>query len=250
VRTTAFLVRRTIYHEFRRIFDFPKVTRLHEIGLRPIVVLFMGLSLYSCQEQRDRLVGCSETPLRFSEHMIEANIAETRTIQAADLDRDGDMDTVMALGKMLGDARGQSAPTDETETNQIVWCENDGRPAAVDIAAANFISGKQRLLRPRDLWPCQEKFADSPLTVRVKSPVEGAAGSCGRSARSEEDGDPGDLLRRTTKPTAANVRRPKGYAPLPANGTEGAAPCSWNDQALLHRPPARNAARVTFDTGC
>ena len=87
------------------------------------------------------------------------------------------------------------------------------------------------------------------LAARVKSPVEGAAGSCGRSARSEEDGDPGDLLRRTTKPTAANVRRPKGYAPHPVNGTECAAPCSSNDQALLYRPPARNAARVTFDTG-
>ncbi len=35
------------------------------------------------------------------------------------------------------------------------------------------------------------------LAVRGKSPVEGAAGSCGCSARREEDGDPGDLLRRT-----------------------------------------------------
>ena len=86
--------------------------------------------------------------------------------------------------------------------------------------------------------------------VRGKSPVGGAAGSCGCSARSEEDGDPGDLLRRTTKPTAANGRRPKGYAPLPVNGKEGAVPCCWNDQALLHRAPARNAARVTFTTGC
>ena len=61
-----------------------------------------------------------------------------------------------------------------------------------------------------------------------KSPVEGAAGSCGRSARSEEDGDPGDLLRRTTKPTTANVRRPKGYAPLPLGCAETVVPRSWN----------------------
>ena len=55
---------------------------------------------------------------------------------------------------------------------------------------------------------------DEPaLTARGKSPVEGAAGSCGRSARSEEDGDPGDLIRRTTKPTTANVCRPMSYAP-------------------------------------
>ena len=101
--------------------------------------------------------------------------------------------------------------------------------------------------------PCRQSSASEHcgnMAVRGKSPVEGAAGSCGCSARSEEDGDPGDLLRRTTKPTSANVRRPKGYAPLPVNGTEGAAPCSWNDQALLHRAPARNAARVTFTTGC
>ena len=100
--------------------------------------------------------------------------------------------------------------------------------------------------------PCRPSSAPAhcgKLAVRGKSPVEGAAGSCGRSARSEEDGDPGDLLRRTTKLTSANVRRPKGYAPLPVNGTEGAAPCSWNDQAILHRAPERNAARVTFTTG-
>ena len=108
-----------------------------------------------------------------------------------------------------------------------------------------------------------------------------AAGSWGCSAWSEEDGDPGDLLlakeKRATKPTGLggrceekawsrwaasseppleqkNVRRPKGakkkYAPLPVNGTEGAAPYSWNDQVLFHLPPARNAARVTFTTGC
>ena len=80
--------------------------------------------------------------------------------------------------------------------------------------------------------------------------MEGAAGSCGCSARSEEDGDPGDLLRRTTKPTAANVRRPKGYAPLPLGCTESLSLRSCSGQALLHRAPARNAARVTFATGC
>ena len=73
------------------------------------------------------------------------------------------------------------------------------------------------------------------VAARVKSPVGGAAGSCGRSARSEEDGDPGDLLRRTTKLTTANVRRPKGYAPLPLGCEESAAPRSWNGWALRHR---------------
>ena len=75
------------------------------------------------------------------------------------------------------------------------------------------------------------------LAVRGKSPVEGAAGSCSSSARSEEDGDPGDLLRRTTKPTAANVRRPEGYAPLPLGCAESTAPRSWNGYALRHRSP-------------
>ena len=44
-----------------------------------------------------------------------------------------------------------------------------------------------------------------------------------------------DLLRRTTKPTAANVYRPKGYAPLPAGCAEIAALSFWSGQALLHR---------------
>ena len=70
-----------------------------------------------------------------------------------------------------------------------------------------------------------------------------------------------DLLRRMTKLTAwavatkkkrghggqqgqhrrrnKNVRRPKGYAPLPAyeeKGAESAAPRFWSGQALLQRP--------------
>ena len=74
------------------------------------------------------------------------------------------------------------------------------------------------------------------LAARVKSPVEGAAGSCGCSARSEEDGDPGDLLRRTTKPTTANVRRPKGYAPLPALGAERTVLRCRGAHSLPNRP--------------
>ena len=45
--------------------------------------------------------------------------------------------------------------------------------------------------------------------------------------------------KRTTKPTIANVRRPKGYAPLPAyeeKSAESAAPRSWSGQALRNRP--------------
>ena len=91
------------------------------------------------------------------------------------------------------------------------------------------------------------------LAARGKSPVEGAAGSCGRSARSEEDGDPGDLLlakeKRTTKPATANVRRPKGtkkkYAPLPLGFAESAALCSWSVPA---RPSA--PGRVTPHDFC
>ena len=57
----------------------------------------------------------------------------------------------------------------------------------------------RRERKPRD-------YRVSTPAVRGKSPVEGAAGSCGCSARSEEDGDPGDLLRRTTKPTTLGGR--------------------------------------------
>ena len=100
-----------------------------------------------------------------------------------------------------------------------------------------------RVLRPSGGEKCRP-------AARVKSPVEGAAGSCGRSARSEEDGDPGDLLRRTTKPTTANVRRPKGYAPFRsvARRARRRLPEAAGQYAI--GPEARNAARVTFDTGC
>ena len=87
-----------------------------------------------------------------------------------------------------------------------------------------------------DITPETPKAEYEELAARGKSPVEGAAGFCGRSARSEEDGDPGDLLRRTTKPTTANVRRPKGYAPLPAGCAESAALCSWSGHTLRNRP--------------
>ena len=59
---------------------------------------------------------------------------------------------------------------------------------------------------------------------------------------------------RSEPPLEQKSPSPKGCeeknAPLPVNGTEGAVPCSWNDQALLHWAPARNVARETFTTGC
>ena len=45
--------------------------------------------------------------------------------------------------------------------------------------------------------------------------------------------------KRTTKPTTANVRRPKGYAPLPAyeeKSAESAALRSWSGHVLGNRP--------------
>jgi hypothetical protein len=50
----------------------------------------------------------------WTKHLIEAEIAETRTIRAADFDGDGDLD-------LLG-----TAPM----ANQIMWYENSGKPAA------------------------------------------------------------------------------------------------------------------------
>ena len=122
------------------------------------------------------------------------------------------------------------------------------------------------------------------LAARGKVPwCEGksVAGSCGGSARREEDGDPGDLLlakeKRKTKPTAVGgrceekawsrkaasselpveqkkVRRPKGYAPLAAYEGKNVLRERRCVAGALTRyaigPGARNAACVTFDTGC
>ena len=96
-------------------------------------------------------------------------------------------------------------------------------------------TSKPEYARRTKIMPPDEWKHRSYGAARGKSPVEGAAGSCGRSARSEEDSDPGDLLRRTTKPTAANVRRPKGYAPFLLGCAESAAPRFWNGWALRHQ---------------
>ena len=50
------------------------------------------------------------------------------------------------------------------------------------------------------------------LATRGESPVEGAAGSCGCSVRSKEDGDPGDLLLAKEK---ANDKADDRKCPLP-----------------------------------
>ena len=61
-----------------------------------------------------------------------------------------------------------------------------------------------------------------PVTVAVRggSPVEGAAGFCGHSARSEEDGDPGDLLLAKEKANdkADDRKRPSPNALRGASG--------------------------------
>ena len=102
-----------------------------------------------------------------------------------------------------------------------------------------------------------------------------AAGYCGRSARSEEDGDPGDLLlakekakekandkadglgghceekaavtvgsKVSTAVGTKNVRRPKGYAPLPAYEEKR---CGERGTVFLERPHVTQSApgRVT-----
>ena len=65
------------------------------------------------------------------------------------MDRDGDLDVVMALGKKLGDipeealggGQAKSPPKDESETNEIVWYENDGEPKSGPWTKHVIVSG-------------------------------------------------------------------------------------------------------------
>ena len=100
-----------------------------------------------------------------------------------------------------------------------------------------------------------------------------AAGFCSSSARSEEDGDPGDLLRRTTKPTTLGgrlcghggqhdqyrrrnkktsvarrvTRRASSLRRKKARRARHCVPGAATRYAI--GPKARNAACVTFATG-
>jgi hypothetical protein len=83
------------------------------------------------------------------------------------------------------------------------------------------------------------------------SAVGRAAGSCGRSARREEDGDP-----RRSSPANDNA---DGRKCPPPNGlrASGGSLQALNGPQSLHKPhsasqlrKARNVARVTFTTGC
>ena len=88
------------------------------------------------------------------------------------------------------------------------------------------------------------------LAARGKSPVGRAVGYCGRSARSEKADDPGDRRRRTTKPTIANAHRPTGYAPSMVSERIATLKPSQAPTRCRSATRARNAAHVTFATGC
>ena len=74
------------------------------------------------------------------------------------------------------------------------------------------------------------------LATRGESPVEGAAGSCGCSVRSKEDGDPGDLLLAKGKAKKMGGEHVTAFLKRPL--------------VTPSAPRARNAAGVTFTTGC
>lgn len=52
------------------------------------------------------------------------------TANPADMDRDGDFDVVMALGFYYRPGSGDTDASQQPKDNQVVWYENNGKPAA------------------------------------------------------------------------------------------------------------------------
>jgi hypothetical protein len=68
--------------------------------------------------------------IAWHKHLIDDSSPCPAHGNPADMDGDGDLDVVMALGFYYRPGSGDPAASLELEDNQIVWYENDGRPAA------------------------------------------------------------------------------------------------------------------------
>jgi hypothetical protein len=67
--------------------------------------------------------------LSWKKHLIDDKSDCPAHGNPADMDRDGDLDVVMALGFYCRPGSGQSHASLEREENQVVWYENNGKPA-------------------------------------------------------------------------------------------------------------------------
>lgn len=68
-------------------------------------------------------------PVAWTKHLIDATSKCPAHGNPADMDGDGDLDVVMALGFYYRPGSNDPAASEKQEDNQIVWYENNGRPA-------------------------------------------------------------------------------------------------------------------------
>ena len=67
--------------------------------------------------------------VRWIKHLIDDKSRCPAHGNPADMDGDGDLDVVLALGFFYRPGSGDKAASERREDNQIVWYENDGQPA-------------------------------------------------------------------------------------------------------------------------
>jgi len=80
-------------------------------------------------ENRSPAKGLDAGPVTWAKHLIDAASKCPAHGNPADMDGDGDLDVVMALGFYYRPGSNDPASSQKQEENQVVWYENSGRPA-------------------------------------------------------------------------------------------------------------------------
>lgn len=129
--------------------------------------------------------------VRWNKHLVDDSSRCPAHGHPADMDGDGDFDIVMALGFYYRPGSGQPDASLEPEDNQIVWYENDGKPASG--------TWKKHIVGPRfdDAFEAVAGDLDSDGDIDI---VATSWRNPGRIAWFENHGDPqGKWTRHTLK---------------------------------------------------